>query len=115
MNSLNATARHEIAKHCFDQDLAFRIRNRRNRLLGLWAADQAGLSPDAAAEYAVRVVGQGIELRGDEALVRAIAADSAASAAPLDEAAIAAEMDRLAVIAARELAAGTASSQLRAA
>jgi len=40
------------AKYQFDQDLAFKARMRRDRLFGLWAAQQMGLEAEAAQTYA---------------------------------------------------------------
>ena len=37
------------------EEMAFRVHARRNRLLGLWAAEQLGMSGDAATAYAKAV------------------------------------------------------------
>jgi hypothetical protein len=47
-----------------EQDLAFRIRVRRNKLLGLWAAGHMGLIGDAAARYAASIVD--VEIAGHD-------------------------------------------------
>ena len=39
-----------------DQDLQFRVKARRNRLLGLWAAERMGLAGEAAQAYAKEIV-----------------------------------------------------------
>ena len=44
------------ARFKHDQELQFKITARRNRLLGLWAAQHLGLLGDAAEAYAQRVV-----------------------------------------------------------
>ena len=43
-------------KFAHDEELRFKASARRNRLLGLWAAEKLGLSGDAAAAYAKEVV-----------------------------------------------------------
>jgi hypothetical protein len=44
------------AKFAHDEELMFKATARTNKLLGLWAADQLGLSGDAAASYATALV-----------------------------------------------------------
>lgn len=44
------------AKFRLDQETEFKINIRRDKLLGLWAAEQLGLSGDAAKAYALSVV-----------------------------------------------------------
>ncbi len=39
-----------------DQELQFRVKARRNRLLGMWAAERIGLDGEAAQAYAREVV-----------------------------------------------------------
>ncbi|MCB1885074.1 MAG: DUF1476 domain-containing protein [Geminicoccaceae bacterium] len=49
--------RMEEAKFIHEQELAFRIRNRRNKLFGFWAAETyLGKEGGAAADYAKEVV-----------------------------------------------------------
>lgn len=65
------------AKFAHDADMQFRAEARRNKLLGLWAADLLGKSGDAAAAYAVSVVQADFEEAGVEDVVRKVAADLA--------------------------------------
>ena len=58
-----------------DEDLKFRTKARRNKLLGLWAAEKLGLTGDAAAEYAKSVVVADLEEVGDEDVFRKIRGD----------------------------------------
>jgi hypothetical protein len=44
------------AKFRLDQETQFKINIRRDKLLGLWAAEKLGLSGDAAKAYALTVV-----------------------------------------------------------
>ena len=60
-----------------DQELAFRITARRNRLFGLWAAERLGLpAGDAAERYAQTVVAQDFEARATMMLSERCAAIS---------------------------------------
>jgi hypothetical protein len=49
------------AKFAHDEDLMFKASARSNKLLGLWAAAQLGLSGDAAASYATALVTDNLE------------------------------------------------------
>jgi hypothetical protein len=65
------------AKYAHDADMQFRAEARRNKLVGLWAAELLGKSGDAAAEYAMSVVSADFEEAGIEDVVRKVAADLA--------------------------------------
>jgi hypothetical protein len=54
------------AKYHHDQELKFRIQNRRNKLLGLWAAEMMGMKADRAAAYARDVVDADFLEPGDQ-------------------------------------------------
>jgi hypothetical protein len=44
------------AKYRLDQETQFKVNIRRDKLLGMWAAEHLGLSGDAAKAYALSVV-----------------------------------------------------------
>jgi len=54
------------SKFAHDQEMAFKVQARRNKLLGLWAAEKLGLATDAAESYAKQVVISDLEAPGDE-------------------------------------------------
>jgi len=54
------------AKFSRDQEHDFRALARRNKLLGLWAAELMGMSGDEAASYALEVVDADFQRPGDE-------------------------------------------------
>ncbi len=62
-------------KFAHDQELAFKIAVRRNKLLGLWAAELLGLSGDEAEAYAKEVVKSDFEEAGDHDVFRKIRGD----------------------------------------
>jgi len=64
-------------KFAHDEELKFKARARRNRLLGLWAAEQLGKTGDAATAYAKAAVVAGFEESGEGDVVRKVAADLA--------------------------------------
>jgi hypothetical protein len=54
-------------RHALDEDLRFKSLARRNKLLGLWAAEKIGLQGDAARAYADALVERQVG-RPDESL-----------------------------------------------
>ena len=65
------------ARYKHDQELQFKVKARRNRLLGLWPAGRMGLSGDAANIYAREVVDAEFH-GGDRHVVEKVCADLAA-------------------------------------
>jgi hypothetical protein len=65
------------SKFAHDADMQFRAEARRNKLLGLWAADLLGKSGEDATAYAMSVVQADFEEAGSEDVVRKVAADLA--------------------------------------
>jgi hypothetical protein len=62
-------------KFAHDAEMQFKAEARRNKLLGLWAADLLGKSGDDAAAYAKEVVKADFEEAGDEDVYRKVAGD----------------------------------------
>ncbi|MEL7165505.1 MAG: DUF1476 domain-containing protein [Pseudomonadota bacterium] len=76
-------------KFAHDAEMQFKAEARRNKLLGLWAAELMGKSADAAAEYAKEVVKADFEEAGHEDVYRKVSGDLGDAA---DEATIRAKM-----------------------
>ncbi len=83
------------AKYKQDQELAFKVAARRNKLLGLWLAGEFGLSGDAADSYAKEVVIADLDEPGDEDVMRKVMADIAAKGAAISEADVRAKLAAL--------------------
>jgi hypothetical protein len=62
-------------KFAHDEELRFKATARRNKLLGLWAAEKMGLSGAEADTYAKEVVRSDFEEAGDEDVFRKIRKD----------------------------------------
>jgi len=62
-------------KFAHDEELKFKATARRNRLLGLWAAEQMGIAGDAAQAYAREVIKADLADPGGEDVFRKIRAD----------------------------------------
>ena len=91
-------------KFAHDQELQFKVIARRNKLLGLWAAEKFGLVAQAAADYATSVVQADFQKPGDSDVIEKILADAKAKNAAITEAAIKAELVRLLPIAKAQIA-----------
>lgn len=88
-----------------EQERAFRVKARRNHLLGVWAAAQLGLSGDAAESYARALTDPAQHLHGDGEIIAKIATDFQAKSLPLDKARITFELERCAEEARKQLGA----------
>ncbi len=62
-------------KFAHDEEMKFKAEARRNKLLGLWAADLLGKSDEDADAYAIEVVRSDFEEQGHEDVVRKVAGD----------------------------------------
>jgi hypothetical protein len=63
------------AKFAHDAELMFKVAARSNKLLGLWAASELGLSGEAASSYATALVTAGLESHGVDETLRKVTAD----------------------------------------
>jgi len=73
------------SKFAHDADLRFKAEARRNKLLGLWAADLIGKKGDDAAEYAKDVVKSDFQEAGDEDVFRKVRGDLDAAGANVSD------------------------------
>ena len=88
MTDFKDRQRGEEAKFAMDQDTAFRVAARRNRLLGRWAAEKMGLTPEETDAYAKAVVQADFEEAGDEDVIRKLAGDLTAAGVEISDAEI---------------------------
>lgn len=63
------------AKYSHDQEMDFRAVMRRNKLLGLWAAEEMGIAGADADAYAREVIESDFEQAGHEDVVAKVLAD----------------------------------------
>jgi hypothetical protein len=75
MTSFTDRERAEEAHFAHDQDMAFRVVARRNKLLAQWAAERMGLSAVETEAYAKAVVQAEFEEAGDEDVIRKLLGD----------------------------------------
>jgi len=93
-------------KYALDQEQEFRAVARRNKLLGLWAAEKMGLGADSADQYASAVVKADFEQPGEEDVYRKIAQDFEGAGLTVSEGEIRRKMDELSSVAREQIRSG---------
>jgi hypothetical protein len=94
-------------KFALDEEQKFKAEARRNKLLGLWAAEKLGLTGDAATAYSKEVVAADFEEAGDQDVQNKVVKDFAAKGVAIAAAEVRAKMDELMAAAAAQVKAGT--------
>jgi hypothetical protein len=89
-------------KFAHDEEMQFKITARRNKLVGLWAAEKMGLTPEEADAYGKSVVQADFEEAGDEDVIRKLLGDLTSAGVDSDEAAIRAALEAKMVEARRQ-------------
>lgn len=82
-------------KFAHDEELKFKATARRNKLLGLWAAEKLGKAGGEAEAYAKEVVAADFEEAGDEDVFRKIRGDFDAAGVEQSDHQIRRTMDEL--------------------
>ena len=90
-------------KFARDADLQFRTTARRNKLLGLWAAQQLKLTAEEADAYAKSVVQADFEEAGDEDVFRKVYGDLSARGVEVSEHQVRRAMEETMVEARRQM------------
>jgi hypothetical protein len=103
MTDFKDRERAEEAHFALEEDMAFRITARRNRLLGEWAAGLMRLTPEEAEAYRKAVVQADFEEAGDEDVIRKVLGDLTAAQVEIDESEIRAKLAEFAIEARRQL------------
>ena len=75
MSSMNDRENAFETKFAHDAEMQFKAEARRNKLLGLWAADLMGKEGEDAADYAREVIKSDFEEAGDEDVYRKVSGD----------------------------------------
>ena len=94
-------------RFALDEEEKFKAVARRNKLLGLWAAEKLGIAGDAAAAYAKEVVAADFEPPGEGDVLHKVLNDLATKGNAVTEADIRAKMGELLAVAAMQVKAGT--------
>jgi len=104
MSQFEDRKRGEEAKFAHDQAADFKLMARRNKLLGLWAADLMGLSGSDADAYAKTVVLSDLEEPGDDDVLRKVRGDFDVKGVDRSDARIREQMDALILVAREQIA-----------
>ena len=78
-----------------DQELQFKAMARRNKLLGLWAAELLGIGGDEAQAYAKEVVISDFDRPGDDDVLEKVLKDLTDGGVEITDHKLRKEMDRL--------------------
>ena len=106
MTSIDDRQKGQENRFAHDAELEFKATARRNKLLGLWAAEKLGKKGDAAAEYAKDVVIADLEAAGNEDVIDKLLKDFGRAELNVSLAEINAEMERLTPIAKKQILEG---------
>ena len=88
------------SKFAHDAEMQFKATARRNKLVGMWAAELLGKSGDDASAYATEVVKSDFEEAGDEDVIRKLAGDLGDKA---DDATIRAKLTEMSAVAKEQI------------
>ena len=95
MSGFNKRNKEAEGRFKHDQDLEFKANARRNKLLGLWAAELMGMSSDDADAYAKEVVVSDFDRPGDDDVREKVENDFVAKGLEVSDHRVRKEMDRL--------------------
>jgi hypothetical protein len=90
-------------KFRMDQELQFKVQNRRNKLLGQWLGDQFGLTGADRDTYAGSVVAADFEKPGDDDVIAKVMADIGARGIRVSEAEVRKKLGELAETAKQQI------------
>ena len=90
-------------KYKHDQELQFKVNARRNNLLGLWAAEQMGMTDGAAEAYAKEVVAADFEKPGDSDVIEKVLKDLQAKGRSATELQVRKQLDQFFAVAKEQI------------
>ena len=98
-DSFSKREKGEERKFEMDQNLLFKAESRRNKLLGLWLAEDFGLTGDDAAAYAKEVIASDFDEPGIEDVMRKVMSDIGERKSSITEAQVRAKIQELDAVA----------------
>ena len=99
------------AKWAHDEELRFKVYARRNKLLGLWAANEMGIAADKADAYAKEVVAADFEKPGEEDVFEKVRRDFDAKGVALSDHIVRRQMESLLEVAKGQIETETAAKK----
>jgi hypothetical protein len=97
--------RGEEARFALTAEMEFKANARRNKLLGIWAAELMSLAGDDAKAYAADVVAADFTEAGDEDVFRKVSSDLKAKGLNVPDALIRQKMSQLVAVAKEQIVA----------
>jgi hypothetical protein len=105
MSGFDDRKRGQEAKYAFDAEKKFKAEARRNKLLGIWAAELMSLPADEAKSYAAEVVAADFAEAGEEDVFRKVSGDLKAKGLSIGDDVIRQKMAQLTIVANDQVAA----------
>jgi hypothetical protein len=99
MSQFDDREKGEEARFAMTAELEFKAQARRNKLLGIWAAELMSLSGDAARAYAADVVAADLTAAGEEDVFEKVSTDLKAKGVSVSDAIIRQKMAQLIAVA----------------
>jgi hypothetical protein len=96
----------EETKYAMDEETAFRVAARANKLLGQWAAEKMGLTPEETDAYAKSVVQADFEEAGHDDVIRKVVGDFTSAGVDVGEEEVRTALEATTVEARRQLMGG---------
>ncbi len=90
-------------KYKHDQELQFKVEVRRNKLLGIWAAELLDLTGADAEAYTKEVISSDFEEPGDDDVLRKVLADMETKSVDMSAHRLRKKMDELTVLAKQQV------------
>lgn len=103
MNTFEEREKGYESKFAHDEEMRFKANARRNKLLGLWAAEKLGLTGVAAEAYAKEIIKTDLEDAGEDDVFRKVRADFDAKGVDQSDHQIRRTMDELMVTAMQQV------------
>lgn len=103
MTTFDDREKGEEARYKHDQEFQFKVMARRNKLLGMWAAEKMGMATSEAEAYAKEVVISDFDEPGDDDVLRKVLGDLTKNGVTCDEHSLRHEMDRLLGVASEQV------------
>lgn len=100
------------AKYHLDEELAFKVNARRDKLIGLWAAEQLGLTGAEAEAYARSVVDSDMSDAAHKTMFKKLHADLSAKDSDISEERLQMKMDKFYGVAYQQIVAEVGDGKL---
>jgi hypothetical protein len=90
-------------KFVHDQEIEFKVNARKNKLIGLWAAEKLKMDDKRAKDYAMSIVDSEVEHPDDIHIIHKIVTDFKAANISIDQDTILAELERIKMVARNQI------------